>query len=63
MLLVFCCCCCSPPRLLPFAIAQFGALITLLFVVAVLVLAYKRLPLLVFSIVFTVLLAVYSVAG
>jgi acyl-CoA dehydrogenase len=38
-------------------------LITLLFVVAVLVLAYKRLPLLVFSIVFTVLFAVYSMFG
>ena len=37
-----------------FAFTQIGALITLLFVVAVLVLAYKRLPLLSFSIVFTV---------
>jgi acyl-CoA dehydrogenase len=46
-----------------FAVAQVGALITLLFVVAVLVLAYKRLPLLVFSIVFTVLLAAYSFFG
>ena len=43
--------------------AQFGALITLLFVVAVLVLAYRRLPLLVFSIVFTALLAAYSFWG
>jgi acyl-CoA dehydrogenase len=46
-----------------FAVTQMGALITLLFVVAVLVLAYKRLPLLVFSIVFTVLFAVYSMFG
>jgi acyl-CoA dehydrogenase len=46
-----------------FAVTQIGALITLLFVVAVLVLAYKRLPLLAFSIVFTVLLAAYSVFG
>ncbi|HYP80755.1 MAG TPA: acyl-CoA dehydrogenase, partial [Steroidobacteraceae bacterium] len=42
-----------------FAVTQIGALITLLFVIAVLVLAYKRLPLLVFSLVFTVLLAAY----
>ena len=32
-----------------FAVTQIGALITLLFVIAVLVLAYKRLPLLAFS--------------
>ena len=38
-----------------FAITQIGALVTLLFVIAVLVLAYKRLPLLAFSIVFTIL--------
>jgi acyl-CoA dehydrogenase len=42
-----------------FAVTQIGALITLLFVIAVLVLAYKRLPLLVFSLVFTALLAAY----
>jgi len=42
-----------------FAVTQIGALITLLFVIAVLVLAYKRLPLLAFSLVFTVLLVAY----
>jgi acyl-CoA dehydrogenase len=46
-----------------FAVTQIGALITLLFVIAVLVLAYKRLPLLAFSIVFTVLFGVYSWYG
>jgi acyl-CoA dehydrogenase len=46
-----------------YAVTQIGALITLLFVIAVLVLAYKRLPLLVFSIVFTVLFAAYLVFG
>ena len=46
-----------------FAVTQIGALITLLFVIAVLVLAYKRLPLLAFSVVFTVLLAAYSWYG
>ncbi|MEO6186715.1 MAG: acyl-CoA dehydrogenase, partial [Steroidobacteraceae bacterium] len=46
-----------------FAVTQIGALITLLFVIAVLVLAYKRLPLLAFSVVFTVLFAVYSWYG
>ncbi len=43
--------------------AATGALITLLFVTAVLVLAYRRLPLLAFSIVFTVLFIAYSVLG
>jgi acyl-CoA dehydrogenase len=42
-----------------FAVTQIGALVTLLFIVAVLVLAYQRLPLLAFSIVFSVLLGVY----
>lgn len=46
-----------------FAFTQIGALITLLFVIAVLVLAYKRLPLLAFSIVFTALFIAYSVFG
>jgi acyl-CoA dehydrogenase len=46
-----------------FAVTQIGALITLLFVIAVLVLAYKRLPLLAFSIVFTVLFAAYTWFG
>ncbi len=46
-----------------FAVTQIGALLTLLFVGAVLVLAYKRLPLLAFSIVFTVLFVIYSVFG
>jgi len=46
-----------------FAVTQIGALITLLFVIAVLVLAYKRLPLLAFSIVFTVLFAAYTWYG
>ncbi len=46
-----------------FAVTQIGALITVLFVIAVLVLAYKRLPLLAFSVVFTVLFVVYSWFG
>jgi acyl-CoA dehydrogenase len=46
-----------------FAVTQIGAAITLLFVTAVLVLAYKRLPLLAFSLVFTGLLAAYSWYG
>lgn len=46
-----------------FAVTQIGALITLLFVVAVLVLAYKRLPLLAFSGVFTALFVAYTVFG
>jgi acyl-CoA dehydrogenase len=43
-----------------FAVTQIGALITVLFVIAVLVLAYKRLPLLAFSVVFTLLFVAYS---
>jgi acyl-CoA dehydrogenase len=46
-----------------FAVTQIGALITLLFVIAVLVLAYKRLPLLAFSVVFTVLFGIYTWFG
>jgi acyl-CoA dehydrogenase len=46
-----------------YAFTQIGALITLLFVLAVLVIAYKRLPLLAFSGVFTVLLAAYLYWG
>jgi len=46
-----------------YAVSQIGALITLLFVAAVLVLAYRRLPLLVFSVVFTVLFVLYSACG
>ncbi|HKT74710.1 MAG TPA: acyl-CoA dehydrogenase [Steroidobacteraceae bacterium] len=40
-----------------------GAIITLLFIGAVLFLAYKRLSLLVFTVTFTVLLAAYTVLG
>ncbi|MET0280862.1 MAG: acyl-CoA dehydrogenase family protein, partial [Steroidobacteraceae bacterium] len=40
-----------------------AALIALLFVGAVLILAYKRLPLLAFSVVFTVLFIIYTVFG
>ena len=40
-----------------------GAIITVLFVVAVLYLAYRRLPLFSFTIAFTVLLIAYSVLG
>jgi acyl-CoA dehydrogenase len=46
-----------------FAITQIGALVTLLFVIAVLVLAYKRLPLLAFSIVFSILFVIYTWFG
>jgi acyl-CoA dehydrogenase len=46
-----------------FAVTQIGWLITLLFVVAVLTLAYQRLSLLVFSVTFTVLLGIYSAFG
>jgi acyl-CoA dehydrogenase len=46
-----------------FAVTQIGWLITLLFVVAVLTLAYQRLSLLVFSVTFTVLLGLYSAFG
>jgi acyl-CoA dehydrogenase len=40
-----------------------GAIITVFFIVAVLYLAYRRLPLLSFTIAFTVLLVAYSVLG
>ena len=46
-----------------FAVTQIGWLITLLFVVAVLTLAYQRLSLLVFSVTFTLLLGLYSTFG
>jgi acyl-CoA dehydrogenase len=46
-----------------FAVTQIGALVTLLFVIAVLVLAYKRLPLLAFSIVFSILFVIYTWFG
>jgi acyl-CoA dehydrogenase len=46
-----------------FAVTQIGWLITLLFVLSVLVLAYQRLSLLVFSVTFTVLLILYSAFG
>jgi acyl-CoA dehydrogenase len=45
------------------AVTQFGGAITLLFVAAVLFLAYRRLSLLVFTLTFTVLLAVYTLFG
>ncbi|MFT3906905.1 MAG: acyl-CoA dehydrogenase [Steroidobacteraceae bacterium] len=40
-----------------------GAILTLVFVVAVIYLAYRRLPLIVFTLTFTVLLAAYMVLG
>src|ERR1700691_2329180 len=40
-----------------------GAIITVVFIVAVLYLAYRRLPLFSFTIAFTILLAAYSVLG
>ncbi len=46
-----------------FALTQIGWLVTLLFVGALLVLAYQRLSLLAFSATFTVLLAIYSWLG
>ncbi len=46
-----------------YAVTQIGGLITLLFVAAVLFLAYRRLSLLVFTVTFTVLLAAYTVLG
>jgi acyl-CoA dehydrogenase len=46
-----------------FAVTQVGGLITLAFIAAVLVLAYKRLSLLTFTITFTVLLAAYTFLG
>jgi acyl-CoA dehydrogenase len=46
-----------------FALTQSGWLITAAFVIAVLVLAYQRLSLLVFSLTFTALLGVYTAFG
>ena len=46
-----------------YAVTQIGGVITLLFVAAVLFLAYRRLSLLVFTVTFTVLLALYTTAG
>ena len=46
-----------------FAVTQIGWLITLIFVIAVLTLAYQRLPLLSFTVTFTALLAGYTVLG
>lgn len=46
-----------------FALTQSGWLITAAFVVALLVLAYQRLSLRVYSLAFTVLLAIYTVFG
>jgi acyl-CoA dehydrogenase len=46
-----------------FAFTQSGWLITVLFVIAVLTLAYQRLSLWVFSLTFTVLLGGYTVIG
>jgi acyl-CoA dehydrogenase len=46
-----------------YAVTQVGGIITLVFIAAVLYLAYRRLPLLTFTATFTVLLAVYTVLG
>lgn len=46
-----------------YAVTQIGGVITLLFIAAVLFLAYKRLSLIVFTATFTVLLAAYTVLG
>jgi acyl-CoA dehydrogenase len=46
-----------------YAVTQVGGIITLLFIVAVVFLAYKRLSLLTFTVTFTVLLFAYSVLG
>src|SRR5918995_1673258 len=46
-----------------YAVTQVGGIITLVFIAAVLYLAYKRLPLLTFTATFTVLLAVYTIFG
>ena len=46
-----------------FAVTQVGGIITLLFIAAVLALAYKRLSLVAFAATFTVLLAAYTVLG
>jgi acyl-CoA dehydrogenase len=46
-----------------YAVTQVGGVITLIFIAAVLFLAYRRLSLLAFTITFTVLLALYTTAG
>ena len=46
-----------------YAVTQIGGVITLLFIAAVLFLAYRRLSLLAFTVTFTVLLAAYQVLG
>src|SRR5271170_885029 len=46
-----------------YALTQTGGVITLLFIAAVLFLAYRRLSLLAFTVTFTVLLAAYTVLG
>src|SRR6202051_4863206 len=46
-----------------YAVTQVGGVITLLFIAAVLFLAYRRLSLLVFTVTFTVLLGAYTVLG
>src|SRR5678816_1731781 len=46
-----------------YAVTQVGGVITLLFIAAVLFLAYKRLPLLTFTATFTILLAAYTIFG
>jgi acyl-CoA dehydrogenase len=46
-----------------YAVTQVGGVITLLFVAALLFLAYRRLSLLAFTVTFTVLLAAYTVLG
>src|SRR5579871_964813 len=46
-----------------YAVTQVGGVITLIFIAAVLVLAYRRLSLLVFTATFTVLLAAYTWLG
>ncbi len=46
-----------------YAVTQVGGAITLLFIAAVLFLAYKRLPLITFTVTFTVLLAAYTILG
>src|SRR5215469_5612526 len=46
-----------------YAVTQIGGVLTLLFIAAVLFLAYRRLPLLTFTATFTVLFAAYLVLG
>jgi acyl-CoA dehydrogenase len=42
---------------------MFGALITIVFIAAVLYLAYRRMPLLIYTVTFTVLLVAYTIVG